>query len=102
MLSDCHPSRMQTNWTYLEGNSMDTDITEIYEHCATNQKMVDPDSDSTILYDLEEKELGIIYFENDKPMTKGQYKLSHQLYFKCPYSSCKFKSNRRKVTNNHY
>ena len=96
------PKKNANKLDISEGDSMDTDITEIYEYCTTNQKTVDPDSDSTILYDLEEKELGIIYFEHDKPTTKGQYKLHHQLYFKCPYSTYKFKSNRQKVTKKHY
>ena len=85
-----------------EVDSIDTDITEIYEHWPTNNRSVYPDSDSTVLYEIEEKEMGTIYFENDNPTSIAKYKLSHQLYFRCPYSSCKFKSNRRKITNNHY
>ena len=85
-----------------EGDSTDTDITEIYEHRPNDHKTVYPDSDSTVLYEIEEKELGIIYFETDKCLPIGKNKFSHQLYFYCPHSSCKFKSNRRKVTNNHY
>ena len=53
------------------GDTTDTDITEIYEHCDTNQKTANPDSDSTILYEPEEKELGIIYFVHEKTKTKG-------------------------------
>ena len=55
-----------------EGDSTDTDITEIYEYRPTNHKTVYPDSDSTVLYEIEEKELGIIYYENDNPMTIGK------------------------------
>ena len=85
-----------------ESNSIDTDITEIYEYWPTINKTVYPDSDSTVLYKIEEKEVGTIYFENDNPTSIGKLKLSHQLYFHCPHSSCKFKSNRKKITNKHY
>ena len=85
-----------------ESDSIDTDITEIYEYQPTINKTVYPDSDSTVLYKIEEKEVGTIYFENDNPTSIGKLKLSHQLYFHCPHSSCKFKSNRRKITNKHY
>ena len=67
-----------------EGDSTDTDITEIYEHQPTNNKTVYPDSDSTVLYEIEEKEVGTIYFENDNPTSIGKFKLSHQLYFSLP------------------
>ena len=42
---------------------------------------------------------------HEKTKTKGQHKLHtlpHQLYFKCPHTTCKFRSNKRKVTNKHY
>ena len=85
-----------------ESDSIDTDITEIYDYRPITNKTVYPDSDSTVLYEIEEKEVGTIYFENDNPISIGKPKLSHQLYFHCPHSSCKFKSNRRKITNKHY
>ena len=83
-------------------DSMDTDNTEIYDYRPTITKTDYPDSDSTLPYEIEEKEVGTIYFENDNPMSTGKLKLSQQLYFPCPYSSCNFKSNRRKQTHKHY
>ena len=63
------------------------------------------DSDSTEIYETHEKVIGTIYFLQTDTKTRESYK--HQplpllLYFKCPYSNCTFRSNKRKVTNNHY
>ena len=82
-----------TKMDNLGNDSMDTDNTETYDY---------PDTDSTLLYEIEEKEVGTIYFETDNPMTTGKPKLSQQLYFSCPYNRCNFKSNRRKQMHKHY
>ena len=63
------------------------------------------DSDSTEIYETYEKEIGTIYFLQMDTKKRDSYK--HQslplfLYFKCPYSNCIFRSNKWKVTNNHY
>ena len=114
------------------GDTTDSDITEIYELCDMNQQTPDPamkhknrdnnnnkmnqentndlpqeymDSDSTILYEQEEKEIGIIQFLQKKSKTRDHHKhqaLPHLLYFKCPQANCTFRSNKWKVTNKHY
>ena len=86
-------------------DTTDTDSTEIYEQLNTIHDTSDQDSESTIFYELEEKELGKIYFVHEKTKTKDCHNLPtvpHQLYFKCPHTTCKFRSNKRKVTNKHY
>ena len=121
-------SKMDTS----NGDTTDTDITEIYEYCNMKQQTPEPkmkhkngdnnnnkviqentndfqqeytDSDSTKLYEHEEKEIGIIYFLQKKTKNRDHHKhqfLPHLLYFKCPHANCKFKSNKWKVTNKHY
>ena len=85
-----------------ESGNMDTDITEDYDYRPDDSKTDYPDSDSTILYEIDEKEVGTIYLVNENFTSRGSLKLSHHLYFHCPYSNCNFKSNRRKITNKHY
>ena len=63
------------------------------------------DSDSTVIYKNQEKEIGTIYFFQKETKNKDHHKhqsLPHLLYFKCPQTNCKFRSNKRKVTNKHY
>ena len=118
------------------GETTDSEVTEIYEYCENkwkipevsiipwkvieDKKMINytikdglhistdhehTDSDSTEIYETYEKETGTIYFLQMDTKKRDSYK--HQslplfLYFKCPYTNCIFRSNKWKVTNNHY
>ena len=62
-------------------------------------------SDSTEIYEIQEKVIGTIYYPQTDTKTRKQYKqqpLPLLSYLKCPYTNCTFRSNRQKATNNHY
>ena len=77
----------------------------INEGLDTYMQQEHTDSDSTVIYENQEKEIGTIYFFQRETNIKDHHKhqsLPHLLYLKCPQTNCKFRSNKRKVTNKHY
>ena len=68
------------------------------------------DSDSTEIYEIHENVIGTIYYLPDdtttrtppKPQREIKVTSSPYFSFRCPFSKCKFKAKRWKVTSDHY
>ena len=105
----CENKQKTTDSIMKQGNVDKNNKNVIHENITdgfdTYMQEKHTDSDSTVIYENQEKEIGTIYFLHEETINRDHHKhqsLPHLLYFKCPQTNCKFRSNKRKVTNNHY